>query len=295
MGHMTGKSAAQGFTLIELVITMVLTAIVAGFMTTFISAPVDAYRDQTRRAEMVDTADAVLRLMARDVRGALPNSVRTSISGTFVALELLATVDAARYRDSDALTAPNQELDFSGRDGAFATLGELEIPGDLATSQYYLSIYNVGVTGADAYEAPSVVMTPPGTTIGIVNPGTGESQVTINPDFQFAYGSPGKRVFLVSGPVTYLCNTATGSLTRYARYPIALVPRNTAAQFAADGISGAAVANDISACQFTYNQGTASRAGLVTLAITITRNDATFATQAEVVSLLQQVHVENAP
>jgi len=288
------SARALGFTLIELVIAMSLTAIVVAFMAIFISAPVHAYRDQSRRAEMVDTADAVLRLMTRDVRGALPNSVRVAVNGNFVALELLASVDAARYRVSDASTAPAQELDFSAADAAFATLGELDIPADLATSQYYLSIYNVGVTGANAYELANV-MTPAGTVIGITHPGTGESQVTLNPPFRFAYGSPARRVFLVSGPVTYLCNTGTGSLTRYARYPVSTVQRATAAAFAADGIGGASLANDIAVCQFSYNAGTAALAALVTLAVTITRNDTTFSTQAESVRLLHQVHVENAP
>lgn len=295
MSRSSSSVLARGFTLIELIVTLSLTAIVVSFMSTFIGAPVHAYRDQTRRAEMVDSADAVLRLMTRDVRGALPNSVRVSVNGNFVALELLATVDATRYRDNDASTAPAQELDFSADDDAFATLGEFDIPGDLATSQYYLSIYNVGVSGANAYEPFSRVITPAGTAIGIVNPGTGESQVTLNPPFHFIHGSPARRVFLVSGPVTYLCNTGTGTLTRYARYPIDLPQRDTAGAFAADGISGTTVANDLGACQFSYNPGTAARAGLVTLAITVTRNDVTWSSQPESVRLLQQVHVENAP
>jgi MSHA biogenesis protein MshO len=284
------RARSQGFTLVELVVTMSLSAIVVAFMAAFITAPVDAYRGQIRRAELVDSADSVLRLIARDVHAALPNSIRYASTGGFRALEMLESVDAARYRDSDAATAPNQELDFMAADGAFGTLGELEIPADLGTAQYYLSIYNVGVPGANAYELSNVI-TPAGTSIGITHPLAGESQVSLNPAFRFMYGSPGQRVFLVRGPVTYLCNTTTGVVTRYARYPITAAQRTSAAAFS--GITGVPVANSVADCQFTYDPGTSARAGLVTLAVTLTRTDT--GSGPESVRLLQQVHVENVP
>jgi MSHA biogenesis protein MshO len=286
------RHRAQGFTLVELVVSMVLTGIVVSFMAMFITAPVQAYRGQTRRADLVDTADSVLRLMGRDIHAALPNSVRIIENGNFSALEVLETVDAARYRDSDSITAPASELDFSAADGAFATLGELEIPSDLGSSQYYLSIYNVGITGANAYDLANVI-TPSGTTISITNPGSGESMVTLLPPFRFTYGSPGRRVFLVRGPVTYLCDRTTGTITRYARYPITGAQRSTTAAFA--GVSGAAMANNVTRCQFTYLAGTSSRAGLVTLDITVARTDTHFGAATESVRLLHQVHVENVP
>ena len=44
------RRCAIGFTLVELVITISLTTIVVSFMAVFISGPVRAYADQTRRA-----------------------------------------------------------------------------------------------------------------------------------------------------------------------------------------------------------------------------------------------------
>ena len=116
----------RGFTLIELVIAISLSAIVLAFASMFISAPVDAYAAQSRRAAMVDSADAVLRLMARDVRRALPNSVRVTRDGNVMALELLLTTAATRYRDDDAATTGPDDLDFSAPDNRFTTLGEFQ-------------------------------------------------------------------------------------------------------------------------------------------------------------------------
>ena len=152
---------ARGMTLIELVITIAVASIVVAFMSMFIVTPMDAYTAQTRRAALVDAADSALRFMARDVRSALPNSVRVAGSGTVEALELLATADGARYADAGPLANPALVLDFSAPDGAFATtvpFTQLALP--WTSGSYYLSIYNVGVPGANAYQMANVI-TPP--------------------------------------------------------------------------------------------------------------------------------------
>src|ERR1700741_2080508 len=110
-----------GFTLIELVVTLVISAIVVSFVATFISGPVQGVTHQARRARLVDAADSALERMGRDVRRALPNSVRTTSAGGVTALELLSTVDGARYRAQPPGTAA-QILDFAAQDGSFNVL-----------------------------------------------------------------------------------------------------------------------------------------------------------------------------
>ena len=157
----------HGFTLIELVVTIAVGSVVVAFMAMFIVMPMNAYTAQTRRAALVDASDSALRFMARDIRSALPNSVRVSTSGSVSALELLATADGARYQDNGPVSNPALVLDFTAPDAAFATtvpFTQLTLP--WASNAYYLSIYNVGVPGADAYQMANVI-TPPGTTITI--------------------------------------------------------------------------------------------------------------------------------
>src|SRR5208282_979678 len=115
------RNTAAGMTLIELVIVITLSAICVTFMTMFIVTPINAYNAQTQRAQLVDAADSALRLLSRDLRAALPNSVRISTSGNVAALELIETIDGARYRDNGPLTDPAQWLDFTTADAAFAT------------------------------------------------------------------------------------------------------------------------------------------------------------------------------
>jgi MSHA biogenesis protein MshO len=277
----------KGFTLVELVISIVLAGIVVAFCAMFIVVPVNSYRAQARRAEMVDAADAVLRLVGRDARAALPNSIRVVDTGTVVSLELLAAVDAVRYRDSGATADATQELDFGSPDTSFAALSQFDgITRPYSTTQYYLSIYNVGVPGADAYSLANVI-TPPLTSITISASATaGEDQITISPPFRFVYGSPGHRVYLVSGPVKYLCDKIAGTVRRYSNY--AITPTASTAAPTGPSLVNALVANNVSECRFDYAAGTSQRAGLVTLRVTINKD-------GESIWLVHQVHVENAP
>lgn len=280
---------ARGFTLIELVITIAVGAVVVAFMALFIVTPMDAYTAQTRRAALVDAADSALRFMSRDLRSALPNSVRVATSGSVTALELLGTADGARYQDNGPLANPSLALNFNAPASAFATtvpFTQIALP--FSSNAYYLSIYNVGVPGANAYQMTNVI-TPAGTTITI-SAGSAPNQdlVTLHPPFQFAYGSPEKRIYLVSGPVSYLCDTSAGTLTRYAGYTISSTQPTSAAALSAAGAASALVASSIGSCAFTYSAGTAQRNALATLTLQITQS-------GESVQLLNEVQMVNAP
>src|SRR5688572_28968845 len=108
-------STEPGFSLVELVVVIVITGIIASVVGLFITGPIQAFLDQSRRAALVDTAQIALTRMGRDLRGALPNSIRTN--GTS-ALELLATLDGDRYRVEAPGTAADR-LEFSRDDDSF--------------------------------------------------------------------------------------------------------------------------------------------------------------------------------
>ena len=151
-------------------------------------------------------------------------------------------------------------------------------------------IYNVGVPGADAYELANVI-TPPGTQVSIaVDAVPGEDRVTVNPGFQFAFGSPSQRVFLVEGPVTYLCDSGAGTMMRYTGYAIAQdqSTRDSHGELIGAGASAALMADSVTGCAFNYAPGTAERAGLLSAELAVSA-------QGESIVLLSQVHVDNAP
>ena len=90
--------------------------------------------------------------------------------------------------------------------------------------------------------------------------------------------------------MSYLCDTAAGTLTRYAGYSIATshTSRDSAAELISAGATDTLVADQVSACSIAYAPGTSQRAGLVTLQLSI-------ADAGESISLLHQVHVNNVP
>jgi MSHA biogenesis protein MshO len=276
-------------TLVELVIVIAIAGICVTFMSMFIVTPINAYTAQSQRATLADAADSALRLLSRDLRSALPNSVRITSSGGVVALELLATADGARYRDNGPLTDPTQWLDFTQADGAFATtvpFSQVTLP--YSSTSAYLAIYNVGVPGANAYALGNVI-TPVGTAITIKAGATPNAQlVTLSPAFQFAWGSPGKRVYLVTGPVSYLCDTSAGTLTRYSGYAITASQAASAGALLGAGATAGLVAASVGNCSFTYTAGTAQRVGMATLSLQLVSG-------AQEVQLLHQVHLVNAP
>ena len=285
------KTHAAGFTLIELVITMTIIVIVAGFAASFIGSPVLGFTDQVRRAELVDSAESSLRRMGRDIRRALPNSIRTTSSGSITALEILSVVEGVRYRTSPPPGNVNARLTFNAADAAFNSIGTFSaITKPFSSTTHYLSVYNVGVAGANAYELSNVI-TPAGTQIDIdAAAEAGEDNVQLSPSFQFAYPSPRQRIYLVDTPVTFLCDTATGELTRYAGYSIATdqADRDTDVELLAAGGVAALMSDNLTACAFVFTPGEAQRAGLLSMSLNV-------AQAGETIFLLQQVHVHSAP
>jgi MSHA biogenesis protein MshO len=277
-----------GFSLFELIIVIVLLGIMATGAGMLITSPIDAYTDQVRRQLLVDQAEMALRQIARDVRRALPNSIRTTPVGAGWALEMVNTVDGARYRDEigGVFTAGTDILDFTGADTEFNFLGQLNFtaPVVLGATQR-LVIYNTAPTNiySDAFLGSNPgIITPAGTSLSLSINGI-EHHLIMAPPFQFSQQSPGQRAFIVDGPISYICNPASGRITRYVNYAYT-VAQPTPPAGAAEG----PVVTQLSGCSINYTAGTAQRGGIITLQISLSDS-------GESITLLHQVHVDNVP
>ena len=298
---MRRRGTSRGFTLIELVVSMVIAAVIAGFIGMFMATPLEAYFAQTRRGDLVDSADAIVRSFDQDISTALPNSVQVIRTGTVVAVALLATAGSARYWTAgETAVAPGgaaRELDFSAADSQFATDGPFNASVHaLPPKSFYLAVDNLGTAGLDAYTLTNVI-TPAGTLITFGAGLAGEDQITLAAPFQFAQASPTNTMYVVTQPVTYLCDEQAGTLTRYSGYAIVNPSlRKTAAQFAGTGASSSLVARFLSSCRFTAPVGTPYHGGVLGMQLTLVNNkNIPVGGSAETLQVFHQVAVQGIP
>ncbi len=290
------RAAAAGFTLLELVIVLATSAIVAVFMVFFLATPVEAYFAQTRRADLVDSADRILRSVVADARTALPNSMRQSAAGGVIALELLATGGVARYYaagapgDKQYIGGAQQlaeELSIGAPDQSFYTLDPFT-PGSAGN---YLAVNNQGLPGAYAMAG---VMTP-FSSIGAPLPPPavvpGEAWVRLpGAGFDFGTPSPTHSVFVVTSPVSYLCDTNAQTLQRYTGYTPAAAQPATNAQLLAGGATVSLIAQNVSACSVTLVAAPAS--GKFNQLVIL---DITLASSGEILQVFDEVATEYVP
>ena len=266
--------AQRGFSLVEMIIVIVITGIIGGIVAVFLKAPIQQYTDVARRADMTDVADTALRRISRDLRLALPNSVRvtgTCNGSAACFIEFLPTSGGGRYRAAADASGAGDILDFTAADSSFDVLGPMPAfsPGDQVV------VYNLGIPGSDAYA---------GSNRSAYSSNTA-SNVAISAK-QFPYASPAARFQVISTPVSYVCDPAGGTLTRYWGYPIQAAQPNSVP---IAGASSALLAKYVSSCSFSYSPNVvAQRSGLVTMNLGITES-------GETITLYSATHVSNMP
>lgn len=265
-----GKSS-HGFTLIEAVVAIVITGIAGAMVALFARGPIQSYMDVAQRTELTDAADTALRRMSRDIRLALPNSVRIAGGQT---LEFLQTRTGGRYRAAIANDGSGDALEFRAGDTGFDVIG----PDIAMASGDQIVVYNLGMPGADAYEGNTAATHNRRAYSG--SAGTVSNLTVTSGDFPLE--SPGHRFQVVDTPVTYKCDLTARTLTRYWNYPI------TPAQPTDPEGRSARLADNVIGCAFNYEPGITQRSGLVSMRITLKQNN-------ETVTLYHEVNVNNVP
>ena len=274
-------SVPRGFTLIEAVMVMVITGILAAMVAVFIVSPTKGYLDTARRADMTDAADTALRRLAREVRLALPNSVRVGSAGGINYLEFIMTSAGGRYRASGDGSTGGNILDFTNASNkTFDVLG----PAPAFSANDYIVVYNLGTgySPADAYEGlnRAQVSSVAGHTVTLTtNPFAAETPPLPSPSDRFQVVPSGTQA------VTYACPVSTaGNVTRYWHYGFNVTP-----VFPPSGGSSA-VAMSNTTCEVGYAQNVSFRNALLYVKLNVIDS-----ASGESVSVFEQIHVDNSP
>ena len=271
----------RGFTLLEMVLVIVIMGIMAASFTVFFLPAVESYFDARRRAELTDTADTALRRIGREVRRAVPNSIRIPGPTCF---ELVPTKSGGLYRRAvDIINASSDPLDTTGTDASFDVLSPLAFPpaaGDFIVigNQNTNDVYAGATRGTvSAWASPPA---PGGALVGV-------GRVALTAATQFPAGYDGGRFQVVDAneqSVFYICDGA-GSLMRLVRpftpaYPAACPPTAGAVP----------LATNVAACEFVYNpnQGATQQSGFLWMRIELLSG-------GERMALTHGAHVSNVP
>jgi MSHA biogenesis protein MshO len=265
----------RGFTMVELIMVIVIMGVIGGMVAVFMKSPIDAYFDSARRAALTDVADTTVRRMARDIRKALPNSIR--LPTTMPAnqcLEFIPTKTGGRYRAEEVVAGDDTSLNFVVADSTFNMLGSNNavpanqriVPDDV------VAVYNLGITGADAYNQDNTSRVSAAPVDGV------ETKIAIDSKlFPLASGSHRFHVIPKDEKVVaYVCNG--GKLYRTVSTTFA----------SACPATGSVLADKVSSCDFVYNGSDLQRNALVQITLKFTDNN-------ETVSLYHEVHVDNTP
>lgn len=202
----------RGFTLVEAIVVIVVTGIIAGVVALFIRLPVQSQLDTQARADMADAADLALRRMTRELRLAVPNTVLVYTNP--VAIQFLLTNAGGRYIDvGDLPPATLLPLDFSRASNQFDVVGTAPAGKQVIVPGNYIVIDNRGDKPADAYSFGAT----DNDNISRVAAVNG-NRITLATNYFGATRSEGHAFQVATGTVTYVCTPAAngaGVLRRY--------------------------------------------------------------------------------
>jgi MSHA biogenesis protein MshO len=230
--------SACGFTLVELVIAIALLGITAATITFFYTGTVRGYIDTANRQDSVALARAAIDRIDRELREAMPMSVRISNN----CLQFLPVAASTVYVSVPANSTTVSVMDFP-------------VP---AGSGYYAAVYPI--SAGELYGLTAMQ------SIGSISAASGNLRTLIlSSGFPAPRASAGERLYIVGNPVSF-CLEAGGQLNRYTS-----VVSATQALPGSGLVSPAMLADKLVAAQssFRYQSGNWQNNALVTITLTV--------------------------
>jgi len=203
-----------------------------------------------------------------------------------LASDLLLAGDLPLDADA-ALAVPDDDqlsFDLPAGDQCFKTLGKL--PGTFVAGDQ-LVLNNYGFPDQNAYQTAGTLNRVPIIAIDTSEATRDRVSFAATTFVRALHDSPGKRFFVISGPVTYECDLTAGRIYRHSGYAL------SAGQPTAFGGTPALLAEHVTSCEFEYTPAVSAQLGLLTMRLQLQRQ--LFGGSVESIGLYHAVHVNNAP
>jgi MSHA biogenesis protein MshO len=262
---------AQGFTLIELVLTISVAGILAVISMKFVQSTSQGFVSSAGRQQLGAAGYVVNEQISRSIRDSLPGSIRTTSDGQCI--EFMSVVAASTYTTLSVGTSVTsfKAVPYSLTEGVSG----------------YVSVYPIPSGNLYAQLDPGP-LTP---DTGSVPAGNTEIDVTLGSAHTFPTDSPERRFFVSSGPEA-ICQDGD-FLYRYQNYGFITNVANLKASLPINRAAGRTVLAfplAVGSLDFRYQTPTLSRNGLVVFEYVLQHP-----TTGESLSLSQQVRVVNVP
>ncbi len=190
----------KGFTLVEMVTVIVILGVLVVGVSSFVVLGTRIFIESTSVDQVLSQSRFVIERMTRELRNALPNSLRVNSATDYQCLEFVPIVASSSYLDLPI------SPDLASDSGSLMPSSKAIHSGDK------LVVYPL--TANQVYAG-----SPAGTTGRIFNIKSfaDDGTVEFDREVQFAQGSSKQRYFVVSDAVSY-CFFSSGEVRRYNGY-----------------------------------------------------------------------------
>ncbi|MEY8199542.1 MAG: prepilin-type N-terminal cleavage/methylation domain-containing protein [Colwellia sp.] len=276
----------SGFTLMELIIVIIILGIMSVGLAGFITLSTQSYLNVTERDELLANARFSVERLNREIRNALPHSVRVKNSTTSQCIEFVPIVASTVY--TAIAVAPE------------AAVNSLSvIPFELENGDDYscnagnscddvVIVYPINNT--DIYQDHTDNS---GKAFEINKyPAASSSEIQLKQTATFNEHSPTQRAYIINSPVSYCINGTAKTLTRYTNYGVKIAQDLPPSIVSSPTLESSLMANKLSFdgndLPFTVLPASLQRNAVVQIKLNFTRDD-------EQVVFDNAIHINNTP
>lgn len=270
--------APSGFTLVELVVVIVLVGVLGVVAANIIGRFVGGYTQSADRVELAGVGRVAMERMAREIRQAVPNSIRVLDGGR--QLVFLRAAQGGRYV---AVGASASRLMPGVPGDAFVAYGLSGLATDDQLAVYPLAAGPLYSSLAGTTSGPRARIDSPGSPAAP----NASRRITLDGEDALSAHSPQRRILAMDALVGLCYRGGADELHLAVQESVSAGP--DPATVCDSGTS--LLAAPVTSASFTYEEGALSRSGRVRIYLRLSKDPGSGA----YIDFQQEVHVRNAP